>query len=786
VGSLEFRILGPLAVVRDGTDLALGPPQQRAVLALLLLHADEVLTTDRIVEDLWPSEQPAQARHSVQVYVANLRKILGGDDDGSSARVLVSRAGGYAIEVGDQFFDAAAFDRLVTSGRASLEDGDALASRSALRAADDLWRGEALADLASAEFAVRSVARLEEARLAATELRIDAELALGHHAALVPELEQLVRTHPLRERLWAQLMLALYRSGRQGDALRAYQRLRDVLRDEMGLEPGAETRELEAAVLAQSPALDLPAPAAEPAKPPPPDPDPDPDQAPDARRPVLAVVAGVVVLALVAGAVVLARRGEAGADVPAAIGYTPRYVPTTCPASFHKEVANGVCGDLVVPEDRSHPNGRLLHLLVTRAPARTPHPSPDVVLAIETGGVLENPATSPARDHADLIEIADRLSKSPNASLSCPEAKEANKALLEGPSRAGAAIADAKLEYGRCFKRLENQGVALDRYTLADAGDDVVDLLRALHLDHVNLVAEGDDALTAYAVVRSVPRAIRSLTLQNPLEPGHSGVTDPTAELTRVFDAFVRLCEANTSCGTAYPDLAGVYRDAWQRSSAKPVSVAITDAYNAPRTVVVDGDRITEALAWVLLQPQYYDDLPAYIAGRQETARAPVAYEAVSYHYWLSQPDFPLASVLSYWCSEDQYTTSPTRTASDQTRPELAGLDDGGLDWTCPVWPVPKASDATFAPFVSAVPTFIIEGDLAWFTSPAQVSELSSNLINSQTIDFLTLAQDPIGNGAPRCLNDLRRRFLADPHATLATRACARLSPPIDFLAPAH
>jgi hypothetical protein len=136
------------------------------------------------------------------------------------------------------------------------------------------------------------------------------------------------------------------------------------------------------------------------------------------------MVGAAAVLVLVGGVVVATVHGRAaGADVPAAVGYTPRYRDIRCPATFRKEVANGRCGELLVPEDRTRHGSHELHLLVTRAPARTPHPTRDVVVAIETGGVLENPATSPARDHADLIEIADRLTKQSNPSLACPDAK---------------------------------------------------------------------------------------------------------------------------------------------------------------------------------------------------------------------------------------------------------------------------------------------------------------------------------------------------------------------------
>ena len=172
---------------------------------------------------------------------------------------ISTRGGGYALEIPDAAVDAARFDQLVADGRAALQTNDAVAAASLLREAIGLWRGPALPEFADEEFARPVITRLEQARLAATEDRIEAELMLGRHSELAGELDALVQEHPLRERLWGQLMVALYRSGRQGDALRAYQRARVVLADELGVDPGSELKRLENAVLSQDPALGRPA-----------------------------------------------------------------------------------------------------------------------------------------------------------------------------------------------------------------------------------------------------------------------------------------------------------------------------------------------------------------------------------------------------------------------------------------------------------------------------------------------------------------------------------------------
>jgi DNA-binding SARP family transcriptional activator len=537
VEGLEFRVLGPFEVAREGEVLDLGPPRQRAVLALLLRHAGALVPTDRLIDEIWGEDPPQRARNNVAVYVANLRKLVELGAPGTP-QILVSKRGGYTLQLADRNLDAAHFEDLVADGRALIADGQVEEGVASLRTALSLWRGDALADLANEEFAVRWAAQLDEARLAATEDRIDAELQLGHHAALVGELEALVRAHPLRERMWGQLMLALYRSGRQGDALRAYARLRAILRDEIGLDPSAELRALETSIIQQSPTLDLSVVAPPPAAPVEASrPSVPPVRLPRRQRRNVAVgVVGIVAVILVATAVGVAVTRSHPPAIPA-VAYTPRYAARSCPVDFHSAVPDGRCGDLAVPVDRSHPDRQWMHLLVRRSPARSAKPARDPVISIDTKGLLESSATSPARDHADLYEIADRLSWAPDQRLSCPEAKPEFDRLLSDDEHDLALIAKTQDDYRRCRARLVEQRIDLTHYTPADAAGDVVDLVRALRLEHINLVAGLDDSLTAYAVERQAPRAVRTLTLQNPIAAGSSGTSDPTAELARVFDA---------------------------------------------------------------------------------------------------------------------------------------------------------------------------------------------------------------------------------------------------------
>ena len=249
--AVEFRILGPLEASRHGQPLELGAGKQRALLVLLLLRAGEIVSTDRLIDALWGERPPPSALNSVHIYVSQLRKALGNGR-------LETHGHGYLLALEPEQLDLGRFERLLGDGRELLTSGDADRAAGALRAALGLWRGPPLSDVAFEPFAQAEIARLDELRLAALEERIEADLALGRHAELVPELEGLVREHPLRERLRAQLMLALFRSGRQSEALDAYQQARKLLSTELGLEPGRRLRELEAAILRQDAQLHVP------------------------------------------------------------------------------------------------------------------------------------------------------------------------------------------------------------------------------------------------------------------------------------------------------------------------------------------------------------------------------------------------------------------------------------------------------------------------------------------------------------------------------------------------
>ncbi len=260
---MEVRILGPLEVVQTDTPLALGGTKQRAVFAMLALRVNQVVSIDFLVEGLWGTEPPTDPTNAVQVYLSRLRKVLRPqrercDQDGKVLR----RTPGYLLQLDPEQLDLHRFERLTREGNDALVAAPELAS-AALSNALHLWRGLPLAEFTAEPFAQRETPRLEELRLNALTTRIKADLALGRHAQLVAELEELTAAHPMHEGLRGQLILSLYRSGRQSEALKAYRRARETLADELGIDPSRELRDLEAAVLAHAPHLDWTPPAAE-------------------------------------------------------------------------------------------------------------------------------------------------------------------------------------------------------------------------------------------------------------------------------------------------------------------------------------------------------------------------------------------------------------------------------------------------------------------------------------------------------------------------------------------
>ena len=270
MGSVEYRILGPLSAVQDGESLVLGGRRQRMVLAVLLASSNHVVSRDALIESVWAGEAPDAAKATLHSYVSHLRAVLGGG--------LASQGDGYRVDTNSSTLDSLQFEQLIDQARdlASSDPGVAL---SLLQQGLDLWFGEPYGDLNGEPALAAEVSRLEELRLTAVEYRVEAELALGNHRRVIGELETLVRENPFRERMAEMQMLALYRSGRQADALRAFQKARTILGEELGINPSPSLQDLEQRILEQDPTLDIKV-------------DAPADSVPEAERAVLEPVVG--------------------------------------------------------------------------------------------------------------------------------------------------------------------------------------------------------------------------------------------------------------------------------------------------------------------------------------------------------------------------------------------------------------------------------------------------------------------------------------------------------------
>jgi YVTN family beta-propeller protein len=307
---LHFQILGQLEATRGTRALSLGSRKQRALLCVLLLHANEPISRERLIAEIWGETPPKTVNAALNVYLSRVRRLLA---NGIGEQPLVTQAAGYVLRVPPEQVDARRFETLVEQGRRELAGGDAQRAQATLRRALALWCGPALAEFDFEPFAQDEIARLEELRLIALESRIEADLELGHHDSLIAELEALVAAHPFRESLRAQLMLALYRCGRQAEALETYRRARRALVEELGIEPGPRLQELETAILRHDPQLEAPAsviPEAAEAEPP-----ETLGQQRPRTRPVL-VLLGALVLAIAVAALATVYRSFRSSPTP--------------------------------------------------------------------------------------------------------------------------------------------------------------------------------------------------------------------------------------------------------------------------------------------------------------------------------------------------------------------------------------------------------------------------------------------------------------------------------------
>ena len=521
---------------------------------------------------------------------------------------------------------------------------------------------------------------------------------------------------------------------------------------------------------------------------------PDLPESPDAsarstRRTRWPLVAGVVALvgALVAVGLVLTTggssdSGSASTGVPAPVGYTPRVEPTACPAEVHDAAPETTCSHLVVPQDRSKPQGRQLRLLVTRAPARTPHPG--VAPSIDLCG-CENTGNTITRDHSEIIQLTGRGFRGSDPTLTCPEVSAERLAALALPANDPGAVARTTEAFRQCHARLVGDGIDPSQFNFAVAARDALDLMTALHIARADFTASELVSAEAFEILRRAPGAVRSVTIDNPAPPGSTGLTDPVNDLAGSFDRYVALCRADAGCVASYPDLPGSWRTAHAQYETDPQLVSASDPGDptlAPRSVLLDGPRASDALSAALGDAASYPLIAPAI--ESPAADAIAAGQVAHSDYYSFHSDAPWGSLASYLCAYDVHTAIPAAIAlTARTLPQFSGaVGSHWAEW-CAAWPVDDVSAQLGREVVSPVPTLLFRGDVSPLGSPSWIREVRRGLSRAQHVEFPTLG-DGLLTGGPPCLSDLRRAFLAHPEARLATNSCAKESPPIQFVAP--
>ncbi len=506
------------------------------------------------------------------------------------------------------------------------------------------------------------------------------------------------------------------------------------------------------------------------------------------KRGLLIALAAIVAVVVIAGAVAVVTHKSgshtSATSTPPTLphNYPVQLTAAKCPTDVATSIPGLTCSTLTVPEDRSKPNGRVVKLGVYHAPARAQPAAADPVIDFGADDI----AGSPARDHRDEYLLAQRgWGGEPGATpaLTCPEFTDVGAAMFTKPS---GDPAQEKLEaaaFRRCHDRL-SKTVDLSTYNYLTNGDDMADLIRALHLSHVNLVSGYVETIAALEVTRQLPGVVRTITLQDAVPGGQSQYSDPTGTLSKAFNSYVALCKRDAGCNKAYPDLPGALKHDVEAYSTSPRIAHGDDGQGHSSDVLLDGPRVAIAIAASLNDTGAFGVLAAGIATQDRTSSVDdlTAGQVVLYYRDYLDGSTDWGALLSGVCSYDQYTTSGARTLSDQAVPDLAGIDDGFLSWACPAWKVPKIADIAFDTHTD-VPTLLVSGDLAPNSDQAWPGQFQQSLAHATVVEFPTLNAQLLVNNQPPCLGDLRRQFLDNPSASLDVAGCTRQSPPIQFVA---
>jgi class 3 adenylate cyclase len=520
--------------------------------------------------------------------------------------------------------------------------------------------------------------------------------------------------------------------------------------------------------------------------------DPEARQPESHKRLLMAALAALVAVATIGAIVGFSRAtSKSGSSVAGAAG-APTAYPTSytgnqkCPRELAARISGLTCGVLTVPEDRSKRHSPVVELDVYRAPARE-EVEGDPVLDFGADDLVN----SPARDHHEEIQLAQRgWGGTPRSdpALDCPEYTRIAPDALAKPSSDPAERERDAQALRHCHDRWTDSGVDLSQYNYVAMGDDMVDLIRALHLPRVHLVSGYVATISATQTIRRLPGVVESLTLQEPVEPGESAYTDPTRYLSVALNNYVALCHADRGCRQSFPDLPGDFRRAYETYRAQPRMVMGDDGDGHRHAVWLDAGRTTRALQDALSNRDTYPFLAAVIAAKERTGAIDTAAADRVVHAAANLFDqkYAWGAVLSNLCSYDVHTVDRVGSAvSRRTIPELSGIDDGWIQWVCETWPVREIDDVAYDDVATSVPTLIVVPSLQPGTDPRWADTLRRGLPHATIATFPTLDGNVLASNEPACLADLRRAFIAEPNRSLAaeTASCERKSPRIDFVA---
>ncbi|HTL83571.1 MAG TPA: adenylate/guanylate cyclase domain-containing protein, partial [Acidimicrobiia bacterium] len=509
------------------------------------------------------------------------------------------------------------------------------------------------------------------------------------------------------------------------------------------------------------------------------------------RRVWIAPVAALVVV-LIAVALVIVVPSNDKHPIAAAARYTARIENVACRSSVRALVPTATCGVLSVPENRARPEGRWIQVKFVRYPARhaaTTDPVVEVATALDAAEIVDDPSQSPVRDTSDLIVFGGRGLGSSVPSLTCPEFEAIAPAILRHPENDAATVAKSQAALRTCHDRLVRAGVDLDHYTTLDEADDVIDLARGLHLQHLNLQAIWDGARVALAVAHEAPDVVRTMTLVDPEVPRSSFMADPTASLGVAFDRYAALCAADARCHDAYPDLEQTLHADVVGQTAHPELARAADVISGVLRVrvkhpgvLVDGDRLAQGLAAVLTSS--LRNMPLLAAGIAHPNVVVNASLAAAQNFPLLLKDFPWGGFLSRMCSYEMYTRSTGAAVAAAARAEYSGYDDPAYQWTCAAWPVAKQPETAFAPVSGDTPTLLVEQGLDPRLEPEAASQLGAGLAHLSVLSFGTLPGGTLPGEFPPCYNTVREQFVQHPDRALDTAGCAAQTPRIAFVTP--